>query len=114
MNPEELVIAQVYEFEDEAHLARSVLDAGGVDAKVLGSETAGFGGLSNDAAFQLVVRRDLFEKARELLENIESDDTEETVPAWTCHCGEEVDEGFAICWACGADWPEADGNKETS
>ena len=104
MQPEELVIVQVYEFEDEAHLARSVLDADGIDSKVLGSETAGFGGLSNDAAFQLVVRKDLFQRAKELLENTESDDESEAVPAWKCKCGEQVDEGFAICWACGCDW----------
>ena len=22
-------------------------------------------------------------------------------PAWTCRCGEEIDEGFGVCWQCG-------------
>ena len=109
MHPEELVIVQAFEFEDEAHLARSVLDAEGIDSKVLGSETAGFGSLTNDASFQLVVRNDLYERAKQILEQAaqQQEEEEEAIPAWKCECGAEVDEGFAICWSCGKPWPGA-------
>ena len=108
MNAEELVIVGAYELEDEAYVAKTVLDGEGIESSVLGSESSGFGALSNDAAFQLVVKRSEYEKARAALEHAESNADELAIPAWTCQCGEEVDEGFAVCWSCGADWPDAD------
>ena len=108
MNEQEFVVAAVFEFEDEAHIGKSVLDAAGIEARVLGSETAGFGSLTNDAAFQLVVQRPQYEKAREALATAASDAESIDIPAWTCRCGEEVDEGFALCWSCGAEWPGMD------
>ena len=48
-----------------------------------------------------------FEAAKQLidkmLEDVEEEEQEE-VPAWVCDCGEEVDEGFFVCWACGAEY----------
>ena len=107
MHPEELVIVQAYEFEDEAHLARSVLDAEGIESKVLGSETAGFGSLTNEASFQLVVRKDLYERAKQVLDHAaqQQEEEEEAIPAWKCECGEEVeifsDEMQVECSNCG-------------
>ncbi len=112
MSEMEYVIIRAYEFEDEAHVDRSVLDGAGIESRVLGSETAGFGSLSNDAAFQLIVAREDYERAVEVLEQAASEVSELEVPAWTCECGEEVDEGFAVCWSCGAAWPGLDDQPE--
>lgn len=113
MSEMEYVIIRAYEFEDEAHLDRSVLDGAGIESRVLGSETAGFGTLSNDAAFQLIVARDDLDRAVEILKQAAAEETELQVPAWTCACGEDVDEGFAVCWSCGSAWPGLDEQPES-
>ena len=112
MSEPELYCVAAYEFEDEAHLARGHLESEGIECFVLGGDSAGFGGLTADATFQVVVNVGDHERAKQVIESAAGDEDETPIPAWTCACGEQVDEGFAICWSCGGDWPG--GTSESS
>jgi len=57
-------------------------------------------GIGELPAIGLIVTRSNFEKAKALLAELQEAQNE-TCPAWTCSCGEEVDEGFFACWSCG-------------
>ncbi len=111
MSEDALFVIAAFEFEDEAHVAKGHLDAEGIEAFILGSDNSGFGGLSADATYQVVVKQNDQERAQQILEESESDEGDVAVPAWNCEGGEDVDEGFAICWSCGSHWPGA--NDET-
>ena len=106
MNTEEqLYVVAAFEFEDEAHVARGHLEAQGIESFIVGSDNTGFGGLTAEATYQLVVKEPVHEQAKKIMEEAESNEDDVSITAWTCECGEQVDEGFAICWSCGANWP---------
>ncbi len=73
-----------------------------IDSDLWGISAAGLAGV------QVNVRQIDFEFASEALEHLDSDEQGEPAPAWTCGCGEQVDEGFAICWSCGAEFSSND------
>ena len=52
---------------------------------------------------ELFVYEEDLEKSKALVINAFEDDGDQ-IPSWTCKCGEDVDEGFAVCWSCGADY----------
>ena len=58
-------------------------------------------GIGELPAIRLIVTHSNLEKAKALLAELQVAQ-EETCPAWTCSCGEEVDEGFFACWSCGS------------
>jgi hypothetical protein len=60
-------------------------------------------GIGELSAIRLVVTHSNLEKAKALLADLHVAQ-EETCPAWTCGCGEEVDEGFFACWSCGNEY----------
>lgn len=86
-----------------------LLDANGITAHIAGDNVdTAFGGVlpgaSGDEEYRVLVKAGDFDAARKALPDVSSG-TEEAIPAWICACGETVDEGFAVCWSCGADWP---------
>ncbi len=95
----------VCETEIEAQVSKGFLEENGIKVMVRGLDSGGsvFGGAVDDPEIELFVSPDDFEKAGELIEELMAQE-DEPVPAWTCKCGEDVDEGFAVCWNCEADY----------
>lgn len=101
MNTEEDLV-RVAEFEDqsEARFAVAALQAAGIDAKLHGDEVSALGlSLEGPDLIEIIVTRGDYEKSKKILEELEEAEPD-VIPAWTCKCGEEVDEGFGICWSC--------------
>jgi hypothetical protein len=93
-----------------AHSLRILLEACGVKAVVTGEESnSTFGGPGmGDAGMvgvQVLVHRADYEEAKQIMLEVPAA-AEVLLPAWNCQCGVEVDEGFAICWACGFELEE--------
>jgi len=63
-------------------------------------------GIGELPAIQLIIARSNLEKTKALLAEFQVAQ-DETCPAWTCGCGEEVDEGFFACWSCGGEYKPA-------
>jgi len=75
-----LVVLSTFESSVEAHLFKNELENNGIRASVSNeNSTAIFGA------------------------TIGGDSENGLISEWTCNCGETVDEGFAVCWSCGAD-----------
>ena len=81
----------------------------GIDAKLSGHEASALGlALDGPDEVEVIVQRSDFEKAKSIIEELETAVPDE-IPAWNCKCGEEVDEGFGVCWSCGADYVAPEG-----
>lgn len=95
--------SEVVALDAQAYLLDHSIEArlGGMEGSALGVS------LEGGDLIKISVPIDKIEEAVRLLEELTASESEESVvPAWTCHqCGEEVDEGFAICWNCGAEYP---------
>jgi hypothetical protein len=105
MEDEELVRLTVVESEVDANYIKNALEDQNIQAMMTGNEASAFG-MSLDGAdeVEIFVKADDLAKAKVLVEELMSE-TGEPIPAWTCKCGEDVDEGFGICWSCGAEYP---------
>jgi hypothetical protein len=88
--------------EHEARIVESELAEIGIQAVITGTDVSALGeALDGPDAIQVFVKAEQLDAASELLEQLDADD-EDPVPAWTCQCGEDVDEGFFVCWSCQA------------
>jgi hypothetical protein len=104
MNQNEFVRAAVYETESAAILAKAVLEDNQITVTMSGLEPSALGlSLDGEDSIEVFVRQSDFEKAQKLLSELEEVE-EEITPAWNCDCGEEVDEGFFVCWSCGEEY----------
>ncbi len=106
---DELVCLETLTDLFKAQALCQVLEANGIVAHIAGDNVdTAFGGAlpgsSGDEDYRVMVRARDLEAARGFVAEL-STDAEATIPAWTCACGETVDEGFEVCWSCGADWP---------
>ncbi len=102
---EDLVKVEIYDSEFQAEHAKTVLEDKGIKAFVEEPDAGTFGfGLDVVDEFAIIVHRDNFESAKAILDELEEIEEGEPIPAWTCKCGEEVDEGFGVCWSCGAEY----------
>jgi hypothetical protein len=109
MNQEDLLSVAGFPSEPEAQIAQAMLAEHGINASIDNGESAlGFDLVDMDEIDLIVMRQD-FDRAKVLIEEMEAlqNEEQEPVPAWTCQCGEEVDEGFFVCWSCGADYEPA-------
>lgn len=102
----DIVSVGIYLSESEAYHAKAVLEEKGITAQLADSDEGTFG-FSMDAADQinLIVNSADYEAAKKILDELEELEEGELAPAWVCECGEEVDEGFAVCWSCNAEYP---------
>ena len=101
MRDDDLVAVGEFDNEITAQAAITLLTENDIPAQMDdggGTFDLGIGELS---AIRLIVTRSNLEKAKALLAELQVAQ-EETCPAWTCTCGEEVDEGFFACWSCGS------------
>lgn len=112
MNHEDnnLVRFAAYELEYEAVLMKNALIDNGIEAWVTGGDGVNIFGAGLTAsglvAVDVRIRQKDLEKARALVSQIEKELHALPTPSWNCKCGEAVDEGFAICWSCGADFDD--------
>lgn len=112
---EKLIVLATFSTSSDAHCLRAALESNGIRSTVanetsttlLGSSL--FGPTSAFWVEVLVFESDV-EKASEIKNKIslDSEASEEINPEWVCVCGETVDAGFAICWACSSPYPEDD------
>ncbi len=101
---DQFVRAGLFESEVEALHAKAVLEDNGISATIPPPDSAIFGAsLDGPEEIELIVAATDLEKAQALIAEIEAAEEIE-VPMWNCQCGEEVDEGFAVCWSCGAEY----------
>lgn len=103
MSTHDLVTIQKFGTPQEAHLARSFLDAAGIDACVTDESAAtwiGYVGTALGGARVLVVARDAV-RARQVLQEMAVPAAQDVSDEWHCpHCGAIVDAGFDVCWSC--------------
>ena len=86
--------------------AQALLESEGIKASLVEPEGGGFGlGLDAVDEFEMIVNQKDLEAAKKIIAEMEAVEEGEPVPAWTCACGEDVDEGFGVCWSCGAEFP---------
>ena len=106
MSDNEFVRVAFFDSETEATLAKAILDEHNIHSTLSGLEPSALElSLDGDDTIELFVLQEDFEAAKKWLADIAAADEEESnVPAWTCACGEEVDEGFWVCWNCGSEY----------
>lgn len=103
MSTLDLVTIQKFGTPQDAHLARSVLDAAGIVALVTDEAAATWMwhvGTALGGARVQVAARDAA-RARQVLQEMAVPVAQGDSDDWTCpQCGAEVDAGFDICWSC--------------
>jgi len=103
MQDDDLVAAGEFNNDIEAQEAINMLAENDIVAQINdegGSFDLGIGEL---AGIEIIVTQSNLEKAKALLAEL-SEAQSESCPAWTCKCGEDVDEGFFACWSCGNEY----------
>lgn len=106
MRDDDLVAVGEFDNEITAQAAISLLTENNIIAQMDDEGGAFDLGIGELSAIRLVVTRSNLEKAKALLADLQ-EAQEKTCPAWTCSCGEEVDEGFFACWSCGNEYKPA-------
>jgi hypothetical protein len=106
------VAIATFDSEPEAKILQIALIDRGIKATISGDVTA-FGGITGGVTGVTVyVRKIEAEEARAIVREI-SEEENQLCPAWKCRCGATVDEGFAICWSCGAKFSEVGSQRDT-
>ena len=101
----DLVRLVVVESEVEATFYRGALEEHGIQALVTGTEASAFGtALDGPDEIEVLVKISDYEQAKSIVEELLDEAEVEPIPAWTCVCGEDVDEGFFVCWSCGVEY----------
>ena len=111
MSDQDLLRVAGFSSVPEAQIAQAMLSENGINASIDRGESALGFDLNDMDEVELIVLRKDFDTAKQLIAQMEEvygdEEEQEAVPAWTCACGEEVDEGFFVCWSCGADYQPA-------
>ena len=105
---DDLDLKQICECDSEhqARIIESELAEDGIKAYITGLEASALGeAIDGPDAIRIFVQAKQLDAAQALLAELNADDPE-PVPAWTCQCGEEVDEGFYVCWSCQASFDD--------
>lgn len=96
------VVVGNYASEVEAGIDRNRLQSVGIESVIVKDDCGGMRPhLQYTLGVKLEVRQEEEEKAREVLGAAD----ESVTPAWTCACGETIEEGYDACWKCGAARP---------
>ena len=99
----------------EAHVLRMTLNHAGIPAQVTGEQSSNMLGGGTLIPAEVYVRRIDEQDALAIVKDFLQKQPQ-VLEAWTCGCGERVEEGFGSCWSCGQDHPmfsdPADGNHD--
>ena len=107
MEEKPMVRLLVVESDVEANFYKGALEDNGINALVKGMGDSAFGAaLDGPDEIELYVYSEDIEESKAIIMDLLDEDGDE-IPAWTCSCGEDVDEGFGVCWSCGADYDAA-------
>lgn len=97
-----------FEYEYEAISLRVALNEEGIPAWITGGDGVNTFGAGLTAAglvgVDVNIRQIDLKAAEKAMEQLQKESKVVMVPAWKCKCGEQVDEGFAVCWSCGAEF----------
>ena len=106
---DELVVLSTFSSTVDAQMLIVHLSQHGIDSR-MGNELSGsslfgatLGGPSSAFWVEVLIRKADAERALELKKTF-AIPQEASVPEWTCGCGEQVDEGFEVCWNCSAEY----------
>lgn len=110
-DPKKLTLLAMFDHPSKAHILRNLLHDQGIETTINNElAPANFGvlaGAIRSSATEVHVFEEDAQRALEVYEAWMAGDLQETrVPEWVCRCGETVDEGFEVCWNCGAEFPE--------
>ena len=97
----DLVRIAMFDSEPEAKILQITLIDRGIKATVSGDVSA-FGATGGGIGVRVFVRRIEVDEAKKIMSELAE---EIPVAEWECKCGETVDEGYAMCWSCGAEHP---------
>lgn len=105
---DDLVCVGYFSHSTDAHSLRILLEAHGIQAIVTNEESTYTLGVSiigpqGPVGIEVHVKRKDYQDAMLIKDEVPAA-SEQLIPAWTCSCGANVDEGFSLCWSCGADW----------
>ena len=93
----------VVESDVEANFYKGALEDHGIKVMVSGIDGSALGAaLDGPDEIEVFVHEEDVEKAKGIVVKLLEEEGE-PIPAWTCKCGEEVDEGFGVCWSCGSE-----------
>ena len=109
-----LLVLSTFQNSVDAHLFKNELENQGIRASINNETTtaifgATIGGPSSAFSIEVLIMESDAEQALEIKNQWSSkaeDSTTVEIAEWTCKCGETVDEGFSVCWNCGADHGE--------
>ncbi len=100
----ELICVNSYTQALNAHSLAQLLESNGIQAMLDGEAVNNVLATNWLGSVRVMVRAVDLEQARQIMTKLPAK-LEASIAAWTCACGETVDEGFVVCWACRADWP---------
>ena len=102
MQDDDLVTAAEFSNDIAAQDAIDLLKEHGIVAQMNDEGTFDLG-IGELPGIEVIVAQSNLEKAKSLLAELDEAQSE-SCPAWTCKCGEDVDEGFFACWSCGTEY----------
>ena len=103
MSESEFIEVANFALETEARQMQSLLESNGVPAFIDGATANTMMSYVGTAlgGVRLLVKKSDVAAAAEILQTINHQDATDSGP-WHCgECGEDVDAGFDLCWACG-------------
>ena len=103
---DEYVRLAAFESESKAILVQAVLQDNDIDVTMSGNEPDMLGlALDGPDTIEIFVRKKDLKQSQALMEQVSAEGDEgDEIPPWSCECGEDVDEGFFVCWSCGAEY----------
>jgi hypothetical protein len=114
MEENPMVRLLVVESDVEANFFKGALEDSGIKALVKGIDGSAFGAaIDGPDEIEVYVYSDDVEESKAIIMELLDEDGDE-IPAWTCKCGEDVDEGFGVCWSCGADYDAPSSDESES
>ena len=107
---ERLVVLATFSRSTDAQCLRVALENAGIRAAVVNEQSTTLMGATwfgPTSAFwvEVLVFESDADRALLIKSNLFDDSIQTDIPEWTCSCGETVDSGFEICWACSTPYP---------
>lgn len=118
---QKLVVLATFSRSADAHCLRAELENNGIRSRVANEHSTSLLGASwfgPIGAFwvEVLVFESDAEEALIIKNRLQPEANQTEISEWTCSCGEIVDAGFEICWACSSAHPkhgESEGVEES-